>query len=36
VKDQTFNEPASLVVDWFGYKRTFQIKTSVYPPALAA
>jgi hypothetical protein len=31
-KDQTFDEPITLVVDWFEYKHTFQIKTSVYRP----
>jgi hypothetical protein len=33
---QSIEELVELVFDWFGYKDTFAIETSIYPQALAA
>ena len=33
---QTIDQLIELVFDWFGYKRHFDIETSIYPEALAA
>jgi transposase len=33
---QNIDELVELVFDWFGYKDTFEIETSIYPQALAA
>ena len=33
---QTMDELVDLVFDWFGYKETFEIETSIYPQAIAA
>ncbi len=33
---KTIEELIQLVFEWFGYKKTFQIETSVYPQAIAA
>lgn len=33
---QSIDELVNLAFDWFGYKNTFEIETSIYPEALAA
>ena len=33
---KTIDELVQLTFDWFGYKSTFSIETSIYPPAMAA
>lgn len=33
---RTIEELIDLTFDWFGYKKHFEIETSIYPQALAA